>query len=221
MKKNNIVKILCVICIIAVLISVFGCKKEVANPDGGVVDFNQMSVVDGTVVFTNEYTDAQGNTKTATMNVDVDTVNKPIFQSSGLTGRKNFATEIGPKLYQMPSDVAQSVTEEPENWKEFSFTKYIENKSDKVLACKSVKVEKNGETGIWINTNLDAEFTTGAHSALDITVWGIADMSNFSNNDQVDTAYEQMKIYLEYTLVDNALGDIDWDNAEIKTMELF
>lgn len=203
------------------LISMFGCsvnKKntEVSDKDGAVVDIDSITNKDGDAVIKNETTDKNGKKVETTELVDADSIDTPVYSESTLIKSENFVSEIAGKNFDLPEDKAKDVVNNKDNWKAFYVTEYIQNKTDKHMAFRSVSVENNGKNGIWVNKELDADFTFAPGVTEAITIWALADTTKLKDDDAIDKAFGETKINLIYTLIDDPMDDVDWSKAEIK-----
>lgn len=221
MIKTSI-RILSLIISAIMIFSMFGCsfKKgtaEVSDKDGGKIDVEAQTNADGDLVIVNEVTDKDGNKTEVTEIVDSTGVDKLIPASSGVTKRENFV-EIAKQNYSMPEDVAESVVKDEENWKEFYVTEYIRNKSDKHMAYNSIRIENNGENGLWLSKDLQADYTIAPGTSDMINIWVLADVSKFEDDDAIDAAFLKTKFNLVYTLIDDYMADVEWDKSDVKEL---
>lgn len=223
--KNGFKKAMCVFASLAILTSMWGCTVSKSNKhgeettkDGQVVNYSELSTVDGTAAVTYKYTDAEGKEKTNKIDIDMEDVDSVEIVSSMDISSDKFLNGIAQKGYQMDDKKAKEVAENPDNYKEFRFIEYIQNTSERTMAYKSVRVPGNGKNGIWINTSLDAEFTMIPGGVTEVYVYGIADMSKY-DEQSLQEEFRKMKIQLEYVLCDSAQDDIDWEAADVKTID--
>ena len=224
MNRNITAKILSLLMTAVMVISLFGCsvskKNEVTDKDANAISFDDKTNKDGDAVIKNEVTDKDGKKTEVTQLVDASKVDKPIYAESGITKRDDFVKTIAKEDYNMPEDVAKQVAEKPEAWKEFYSVEYIQNKSDKHLACRSISVENNGSNGLWINTRLDADYTFAPGTTDAISIWVVVDSNKLTDGDAIDEAFNNTKINLVYTLIDDPTEDVDWDHADIKELTI-
>ena len=225
MKKNIFIKLLSAAVIISVLLGVTGCsvgngkKVETGNDDVGVVDFEKLDDGSGTVVYTHKNKNEDtGKVETYTENVSLEEVDTAIGMNSAPfdddKSKDAFISQDGMGDYGMDKNTAEKIAKDPTEWKTFYFVKYVENKSDKTMVTKSVKAVNNGEGGLYIRTLLDSETGIGPGGCTSITFYGVADMSNFETDEELDAALEKVQIQLIYTLTDDKYGDIDnWDEV--------
>lgn len=208
-------------CIIAAasVCSLCGCTvSKSGNKDGKVIKPDTESAKDGTVAYTYEYKDPKGEKKTDKVDIDVEEVDSIEFVESRDIKNKKFKSDIAPK-YGMSEKDAEKATEKDSKFEEFQFTEYIQNKSDKKMAFKQLRVENNGKNNIWINTDLGMEGAVVPGSVYPVYVSGIADMSKY-DEESVEKAFDEMKVQLEYTLIEIEDYDADWDNAKIQVMDI-
>ncbi|MBQ7596602.1 MAG: hypothetical protein IJU45_08060 [Clostridia bacterium] len=219
MNKTGI-KILCIIISAVTLLSMFGCSKKpkVSDKDGSIVNAADITNKDGDIVIKNEVTDKDGNVSEVTQLIDGTGIDTPIYVQSGVTKRDNFVSEIAKRSFDMPEETAKSVVEKPDSWKEFYVSEYIKNTSDKHMAFKSISIENNGTNGLWISKELDAEFTFAPGTTELFNIWALADASKLKDGEAIEKAFKDTKINLTYTLIDDPMGDIDWDKAELKEL---
>lgn len=210
---------MCIIAAAAVC-SLCGCtvSKSGSNKDGNVIKPDAESAKDGTVAYTYEYKDPKGEKKTDKVDIDVEEVDRIEFVESGDIKDKKFKSDIAPK-YGMSEKDAEKAVAKDSKFEEFQFTEYIQNKSDKKMAFKQLRVEKNGKNNIWINTDLGMECAVVPGSVYPVYVTGIADMSKY-DEESIEKAFDEMKVQLEYTLIEMEDYDADWDNAEIQVMDI-
>lgn len=219
MNKSGL-KILCLIIAAITILSMFGCsnKPEVSDKDGSIVNAEELTNKDGDIVIKNEVTDKDGNKSEVTQLIDGTGIDTPIYAQSGITKRDNFVSEIAKKSFDMPEETAKSVVEKPNSWKEFYVSEYIKNTSDKHMAFKSISVAENGTNGLWISKDLDAEFTFAPGTTDLLNIWALADTSKLKDGEAIEDAFKDTKINLIYTLIDDPMGDIDWEKAELKEL---
>ena len=218
---NNISgkKVLSIVLAAIIALSMFGCsskKAKVTDKDGGTIDVEAQTNADGDLVIVNEVTDKDGNKTEVTQIVDGVGIDKPVYAQSGIIKRDNFVSDIAKRSYDMPEETAQEVADNEEGWREFYAGEYIQNKSDKHMAFKSIRVENNGANGLWISKDLDAEFTFAPGTTDLLNIWALADTSKLADDKAIEAAFAETKINLVYTLVDDPMEDIDWDKAELK-----
>lgn len=210
-------------CLIAAasVCSLCGCtvsKTAGKNSDAGLIKPDAESAENNTVVYSYEYTNPKGKKEKQEVDIDVDEVDKIEFVSSGDLKNEKFVSKYA-ENYGMSEKEAKKAVSEKSEYKEFRFVEYIENKSDKRMAFKQIKVEENGKNNIWINTSFGAEYTIVPGAIYPIYVTGVADMSK-QDEDAVNKIFKEMKVQLEYTLVDNAQDDIDWENSDIRVLDI-
>lgn len=221
MIKTSI-RILSLIISAVMIFSMFGCsfKKgtaEVSDKDGGAVNVEGQTNADGDLVIVNEVTDKDGNKTEVTEIVDSMGVDHLVSASSGVTKRENFV-EVAKQTYNMPEDVAESVVKKEENWKEFYVTEYIQNKSDKHMAYNSIRILNNGENGLWLSKDLQADYTIAPGTSDMINIWVLADVSKFEDDETMEEAFKNTKFNLVYTLIDDYMADVDWDKSDVKEL---
>lgn len=227
-NKNTFIKIMSFLIILSVLLGTFGCSKgkdSSGGKDAGVVDFGDMKEENGTVIYTHSYTDKEtGEKKEYTEVVDVDKVNIPqvIAKDEKISQTiKDSFINSDKKEDGMTDDDIKDITDKPENWRTFYIVKYIENKSDKQLACSFIKAENNGENGIWVKSELGAEYSIGPGNAMNIEIYGIADMSKYDSDEAFEEAFKKLKIKLQYTFIDSSESDIDdWSSVTTYAMNI-
>ncbi len=218
--KSNIKRIVCVLLAGIITFSFFGCKKKGAKgSEPGVVDYSNLSVENGTAVVTYNITDKDGKElpkKETLILEDIDTI---LPTSSRYIENKKFTT-VFYKYYEMSADTAKKIAQEPGNYMEFQVLEYITNNSDKYMAYKNVKTIENGKNGIWINTQLDGDFTLAPGAVGEVFFYGIADKKKVSG-DALKKAFDGMSVELKYTYVDSPEDDeIDWKNVEVKSFTI-
>ena len=225
MKKNIFIKLFSAVIIVSVLLGVTGCsvgngkKVETGNDDVGVVDFKKYDAGSGTVVYTHTSKNQDtGKIETYTENVNLSDVDTAVRMGSAPfeddKSKESFINQTGMGNYGMDKSEAEKIAKDPTEWKTFYFVKYIENKSDKTMVFNSVKAINNGENGIYIRTMLDSDIGIGAGGCMGVTFYGVADISKFETDEELDAALEKVGIQLIYTLTDDKYGDIDnWDEV--------
>lgn len=229
MNKNIFIKILCAVVVFTVLATTFGCtiggKKSSGNKDADIIDFEDFEQDNGTVVYTHNYTDKETGEKVErTEVVHVEEVNTPQLIRDDDTASKNIKDDFinnGKDDVGMGDDVIKDITEKPENWKTFYVTKYIKNKADKQFACSMIEVENNGEGGIWLKTQLGAEYSMAPGNTIAIDLYGMVDMSKFEAEEDFNAAFKKLKIKLHYTFIDSSSADVgDWNSVTTYAMDL-
>lgn len=232
MKRNIFIKLLSAAIIISVLLGVTGCsvgsgkKVETGNDDVGVVDFDKLDNGSGTVVYTHTQKNQDtGKVETYTENIVLDNVNTALSMGSAPfeddKSKESFKNQSGLGDYGMDKDEAEGVIKDPTEWKTFYFIKYVENKSDKIMVSKSVKAVNNGENGIYIRTLLDSEIGIAPGGCTGITIYGVADMSKFETDEELDAALKSVGVQLIYTLTDDKYGDVDnWDEVTTQVVRI-
>lgn len=222
--KNNIgLRVLCFVLSAITVLSLFGCsvKKgtaKVTDEDGSAIKAVDQTNADGDIIIKNEVTDKDGNVTEVTQIIDGAGIDKPVYTPSGITKRDNFVSDIAKRSYDMPEETAKSVVENTEGWKEFYAEEYVQNKSDKHMAFKNIRVESNGENGLWISKDLDAEFTFAPGSTELLNIWALVDSSRLETDEAIEEAFLNTKINLVYTLVDDPMDEIDWEKADLKEL---
>lgn len=219
--KNNIKRVICIAAALAAFTSMWGCtvNSTKTNKEGQVINYSELKTENGTAVYTYKYTDNSGKEQTQAVDIDMDTADKiETVESRDITNDR-FVSDIAQKSYQMDEKKAKEVASNPSDYKEFQFVEYVKNSSDKTMAYKNVAVKDNGKKGIWIKTTLDAEYTMIPGAVTPIYVYGIANMKKY-DNDSLEKAFKDIDIQLEYTLVDSAQDDIDWETADVKTIDI-
>ena len=184
-----------------------------------------MKEENGTVIYTHSYTDKEsGEKKEYTEVVDVEKVNVPqVIAKDDKVAQtiKDSFTKGDKKETGMSDKDIKEITDKPENWRAFYIVKYIQNKSDKQLACSFVDVENNGENGIWVKRELGAEYSVGPGNSMNIEIYGIADMSKYESDEDFEEAFKKLKIKLMYTFMDSSEADVDdWSNITTYAMDL-
>lgn len=217
--KKLLRSIMCIIAAAAVC-SLCGCtvSKSGNNKDGNVIKPDAESAKDGTVAYTYEYTDRKGEKKTDKVDIDIEEVDNIEFAETGDIKNKKFKSDIAP-AYGMSEKDAEKAVAKDSKFEEFQFIEYIQNKSDKKMAFRQLRVENNGKNKIWINTDLGMECAVVPGSVYPVYICGIADMSKY-DEESVEKAFAETKVQLEYTLIDVEENDADWDNAEIQVMDI-
>ena len=217
--KKFLRSMLCIIAAAAVC-SLCGCtvSKSGNNKDGGVIKPDAESAKDGTVAYTYEYEDKKGEKKTEKVDIDVESVDKIEFVEKEDLKREKFVSDIAPS-YGMSEEEAKKAVDDKSEFKEFRFTEYIENKSDKKMAFKQLKIEDNGKNNIWINADLGMECALVPGAIYPVDISGIADMSKY-DEETVEKAFKEMKIKLEYTLINKDDIEADWEKADVQTMDI-
>ncbi len=226
--KSKFLKAISLLCVFSIMGSFCSCtvsrsggseKKLDSNKDGGVIDYSNLSQKDGTAVYTYKFTAPDGKEKTDKVNIDFENTDKIEIGETGDIKSDRFSSTVGERDYHMTPEEIEKAKDEKSDFQEFSFIEYIENKSNKAMAFRSIKVDYNGKKDIWIKTSLDAEFAIVPGSVYPVYILGIADMEKYDEK-ALEEAFKDISIQLEYTLVDSTMGDIDWDNAQIKTMDI-
>ena len=225
--KKFIRKAVSIFAVLAVIFSLCSCtvktsqgtKNAKKGNDGVVITKKPDAKEKGTSVISYTYKDDKGKEKKGEVNIDFEEVDNIQLTERRVLDNKKFVSDIAQKEYKMPEKEAEKAVQKDSDFKEFTFTEYIENKANKRMAFKSVSVDLNGQKDIWIKSSLDAEFTIVPGSIYPIYVSGIADMSKY-DEDSLEEAFKNIKVQLEYTLVDSAQEDIDWDNVDIKVMDI-
>lgn len=225
--NKNLKSAICIVTAFAAFMTMWGCtvKSKNQNKDaekkeeGQVVNYSELSTVDGTAAVTYKYTDAAGNEKTQKVDIDMETVDTVEMIDSIDIASDRFLDGVAQNGFQMTDDKAKEVAANPANYQEFQFIEYVQNNSDKTMAYRSVKVPDNGKNDIWIKTTLDAEFTMIPGAVTPVYVYGIADMSKY-DKASLEKAFKDTKIQLEYVLVDSAQDDIDWESTDVKTIDI-
>ena len=205
----------------AAVCSLCGCtvsKTSGKSGEPGVIKPDVDPTKERTVVYSYEYTNPKGEKKTEKVAIDTDEVDNIEFVSSGDLKNEKFVSKYA-KGYGMSQEEAEKAVSEDSGFKEFRFVEYIENKSDKRMAFRHLNVEGNGKNSIWINTDLGSECTIIPNAIYQIYVTGVADMSKQSEDD-VKKVFDEMKVQLEYTYVDSAQDEIDWETADVKVMDI-
>lgn len=228
-NKNTFIKVISFLIVLSVLLGTFGCSKGKGGSEGGkdagVVDFGDMKEENGTVIYTHSYVDGEtGEKKEYTEVVDVDKVNVPqvIAKDDKISQSiKDSFINTDKKEDGMTDNDIKDITDNPENWRAFYIVKYIENKSDKQLACNYIKAENNGENGIWLKSELGAEYSIGPKNAMNIEIYGIADMSKYESDEDFEEAFKKLKINLQYTFIDSSESDVDdWSSVTTYAMNI-
>lgn len=227
--KSKFLKAISLLCVFSIMGSFCSCtvsrsggdtsKKTNSNKDGGVIDYSNLSQKDGTAVYTYKVTTPDGKEKEAQINIDFDNADKIEIAETGEIQNKRFSSTVGERDYHMTKEEVEKAKDEKSDFQEFSFVEYIENKSNKAMAFRSLKVDYHGKKDIWIKTALDAEYAIVPGSVYQVDVLGIADMSKYDEK-ALEEAFKDISIQLEYILVDSTMGDIDWENAQLKTMDI-
>lgn len=225
--KNHFKKAICIVAAFATFTSMFGCTVRNAKDDqttttvkdSGVVDYKELPTENGTAVYTYKYKDDSGKEQTGEENIDVDIAGNITFKTNEDIENEKFVSVVGPKRYQMTEEQAEAIAKNPSNYQEFYFVEYIQNNSDKVMAFKTLKVNNDSSNGIWIKTDLGAEFAILSGAVQPVYVYGIADITKY-DEESLKTAFDAVKIDLEYALVNSAQEDVDWETAEKMTMSI-
>lgn len=227
--KSKFLKAISLLCVFSIMGSFCSCtvsrsggdtsKKTNSNKDGGVIDYSNLSQKDGTAVYTYKVTTPDGKEKEAQINIDFDNADKIEIAETGEIQSKRFSSTVGERDYHMTKEEVEKAKDEKSDFQEFSFVEYIENKSNKAMAFRSLKVDYHGKKDIWIKTALDAEYAIVPGSVYQVDVLGIADMSKYDEK-ALEEAFKDISIQLEYILVDSTMGDIDWENSQLKTMDI-
>ncbi len=223
--RNNIKRAVCIITAFVAFMSMWGCtvksgKTGKDSKEGGqLIDYSELATVNGTAAVTYKYTDADGKEQTEKVDIDMDIADHVELVSTRDITSDRFLNGIAQKGYQMNESKAKEVASNPNDYHEFQFVEYVQNSSDKTMAYKSVRVPENGKNGIWINTALDAEFTMIPGGVTPVYVYGIADMKKY-DKESLEKEFKNIKIQLEYVLTDSAQDDIDWETADVKTIDI-
>lgn len=227
--KKTILKVISLICTLSIMGSLCGCtvrtsngegdKKLESNKDGGVIDYSKLSQKDGTAVYTYKFTAPDGKKMTDKVNIDFESTDKIEIGATGDIEDKRFLSSYAENDYHMTKEEAEQVASDTKRFKEFAIVEYIQNKSNKAMAFRSIKVNYNGKSDIWIKTSLDAEFAIVPGSVYPVYIIGIADMAKYDEKS-LKEAFKDIDIQLEYTLTQTTRDDIDWEKVEIKTMDI-
>lgn len=224
--KNNIKKILCVVAALATVASMYGCNirknpsdETTTKKEGNTINYEALKTENGTAVYTYKYTDTSGNEQTEKVDIDMEEVGNIDFVESRDVTNEKFVSDIAGRGYQMSEKEAEEVASDIDRYKEFQFVEYIQNSSDKTMAYKNIKVADNGKNGIWLKTTLDAEYTIAPGAVQPVYIFGIADMEKYDEKT-LKEAFESIKVELEYALINSAQDDVDWETADIKTMNI-
>lgn len=217
----KIKRVLCGVMAASIMFSLCSCTvgKTSGNKDGGVINYDNLKDENGTAVYTFKYTDESGEKKDGEVEIFTDETDKIEMTATGDISSKKFLSGLAESGYQMSADKAKEVASDTKRYKEFRFIEYVQNKSDKVMAYRSVRVKDNGKNNIWIRTSLEADFTIAPGSVTPIYVYGIADMSKY-DGETLEEAFKEISVQLEYTLIDSALDDIDWEKADLSTLDI-
>lgn len=226
--KKRITKAISLLCVLSIMGSFCGCTVRTSNggnrnvnqnKDGGVIDYSNLSQKDGTAVYTYKYKDPDGKEKTDEVQIDFDETDKLEIGSTGDLKDKRFLSSFAEKDYHMTKEKAEEAVSDSADFQEFTVVEYIQNKSNKAMAFKSLKVDYNGKQDLWINTSLGAEIAIVPGSVYPVFISGIADMSKYDEK-ALQEAFKDVRIQLEYTLTESTNDDVDWDNIQLKTMDI-
>ncbi len=218
--NSNIKRAICIVAAAAAFTSMFGCTvNKTSNKDGNVLNYSALPTENGTAEYSFKFKDMDGKEVTQKIDIDMEEVDNIEIVSSGDIASDKFLKGIAKNEYQMDDKTAQKVASDPETYKEFQFIEYVQNKSDKTMAYKDVAVKDNGKNGIWIKTALDAEYTIAPGSVAPIYVFGIADMSKYTE-DELEAAFAEINVKLLYTLVNSAQDDVDWEGTRMSEMDI-
>lgn len=224
--NNNFKKAICIIGALATIASMNGCSSKVSKEsqtttakDSGVLNYEELPKENGTAAYTYKYKDTSGQEQTDKVEIDIDEVDNISFVDTGDISSERFVSDIAQKGYGMTEKEAEEIASNQADYQEFQFVEYIQNNSNKVLAYKALKVTDNGKDGVWIKTSLDAEYTIAPGVVQAIYLFGIVDTEKYSE-EEAEEIFDSMKIQIEYTLVNSAQEDIDWETADVKTMDI-
>ncbi len=222
MNKNTLVKIFSLLMIFAVIISTVGCSIGGKNGEVGTVDTDSLKQENGTAIYEGTKTNDEGKTEKYTQVIDVDNIDSPIINQESFikdeADKDSFIKQEGNNDYGMSEEEVKDVIDNAENWKSFYVYKLVENKSDKAMVCKSVTAK--GGDGIFVRSNLDGEYGIGPGSCTSIAIYATADMNKYKSDEELQAAFDELDIKLQYALTDDPNHEIeDWDTAETKVLE--
>ena len=226
MNKNTIIKIFSLLMILAVIASTVGCSlNNDSTKDGevGVIDVESLKPENGTIIYEGSKANDEGKTEKVTQIVEVGHVDKPMVEPDNFfeneADKDEFIKEDAKEDYGMTDEEIKDVVNNAENWKAFYVYKLIENKTDKTMVCKSVTAKKGD--GIYVRTKLDAEYGIGAGNCTSIAIYATADMNKYRTEEELEAAFDELDIKIEYALTDDPYGEIeDWNNVTTKVIEL-
>ncbi|MBQ8228121.1 MAG: hypothetical protein IJZ88_03815 [Clostridia bacterium] len=226
MNKNTLIKIFSVIMIFAVILSTVGCSigGDSGTKDGeaGILNVEDLEPENGTVIYEGTKINEEGKTEKVTHVIDVEHADTPFIQEGSVikddADKDAFIKQEGNNDYGMSEDEAKDVVENAENWKSFYVYKLVENKTDMTMVCKSVSAK--GGDGIFVRTALDAEYGIGPGNCTSIAIYATADMSKYKTQEEVDAAFDELNIKIEYALTDDQYGEIeDWNSVTTQVIE--
>lgn len=237
--NNNIKRAICIVAATATFVSMFGCtikssknsgKETTASQsdtasdkkkkgDGAVMDYSSLSEKDGTAVYTFKFKDDKNKEYTRSIPIILDDVDTISIVPNDDIESDRFLSGMAKDGYKMSDEKAKEVAKNKDKFKEFQFIEYVQNTSDKRMAYREVAVENNGVKDIWIKTTLGEEATIAPGSVAMVYVHGIADMSKY-DSESLNKAFKDIDVKLVYTLVNSAQDDIDWENADTKTIDI-
>ncbi len=218
MNKNTLIKIFSVLMIFAVIISTVGCSNKSGTKDGevGALDVDSLQQENGTAIYEGTKVNEEGKVEKVTQVIDTELDDAPFVDEESVIADKNdkdaFVKQEGLHDYGMSDEEVKEVVENAENWKTFYVYKYVENKTDKTMVCKSVSADSGD--GIFVRKMLDAEYGIGAGSCMNIAISATADMNKYKTEEELMAAFDELNVKIEYALTDNEYGEIeDWANV--------
>ena len=226
MNKNTLIKIFSLLMIMAVIVSTVGCSignDETKDGEAGVVDVEKLEPENGTIIYEGTKVNEEGETEKVSHVVEVGHIDEPqvdpdkFFESEA--DKDEFIKEDGKEDYGMTDEEIKDVVDNAENYKSFYIYKLVENKTDKTMVCKSVSAKKGD--GIFVRTRLDAEYGIGSGNCTSIAIYATADMNKYETDEELEAAFNELDIKIEYALTDDPYGEIeDWENVTTKVIEL-
>lgn len=226
MNKNTIIKVLSVLVIFAVIVSTVGCSigDDGTTKDGevGALNVDELEQENGTAVYSGTRVNEEGKTETVTQIIDIENADTPFVQDESViedeADKESFIKQEGLNDYGMSEDEAKDVVDNAENWKTFYVFKYVENKTDKTMVCKSVTAD--GGDGIFVRSVLDAEYGIGPGGCTSIAIHATADMSKYKTDEELEAAFDKLNIKIQYALTDDPYGEIDdWESVTTQVIE--
>lgn len=226
MNKNTLIKIFSLVMILAVIVSTVGCSLgDEGTKDGevGAIDVESLEPENGTIIYEGTKVNEEGKTEKVSHVVEVGHVDTPVVDPDKFfendADKDEFIKEDGKEDYGMTDDEIKDVIENAENYKSFYIYKLVENKTDKTMVCKSVSAKKGD--GIYVRTKLDAEYGIGSGNCTSIAILATADMNKYKTDEELEAAFDELDVKIEYALTDDPYGEIeDWENVTTKVIEL-